>query len=332
MEKKRVLVVGAGFAGATIARVLYDTGYDVKVIDKRNHICGNAYDYINEYGIKIHKYGPHLFHTNNEEVFNFLSKFTDWTEYIHKVKAKVNNEYVPFPVNHDTLKVVPKEKVFETFFEPYSKKMWGKYYSEIIKDVFDRVKTRDSNDDRWFTDKYQVIPTKGYEFLFKNMLKNIDVELNRKFNKLIDVDYDHIFTSMSIDEYYNYKFGELPYRSIKFHNVTLPTEKYLPCTTVNFTRHSKCTRITEWKQIPEHGYNSDYTTLTYEEPCNYKETNEKDYPVPTEKNKEIYKKYKSIVNDKVTFIGRCGLYVYIDMHQAVSSSLAIAKKFMEEDE
>ena len=328
--KQNILIVGAGFAGSVIARELAENDYTVTVIDSRDHVAGNAYDYINEYGLTIHKYGPHLFHTNNKKVFDWLSKFTEWTPYVHKVNALVNNKYVPFPVNKITLKSVKKEDIQRIFFEPYGKKMWGEYYSEISKDVFDRVKLRDTDDSRYFTDDYQYIPTYGYTNMFSNMLdhKNITVKLNTNFEKVMENDYDHVFNSMAIDSYYDYIHGELPYRSIKFHNKSFISDGWLPVPTVNFTDNSKFTRVTEWNKLPNN--QSEYVSLTFEEPCDYKDNNdERYYPIMTDKYRRLYSLYKNIPNEKVTFIGRCGLYVYIDMHQAVSSSLETVKKFLD---
>ena len=329
----RFLVVGAGFAGCTIARILAEHGFSVDIIDQRPHIGGNAYDFTNEHGIRIHKYGPHYFHTNNKEVFEWLSRFTKWTKHEQKVLALLKDgTYVPFPVNTTTLKKIPKEKVFETFFEPYSRKMWGQYYDELDKSVFDRVKTKNDSDDRYYSnEKYQFIPTFGYEMLFQNMLKlsTIRVFLEKKFEKQMEKNYDHIFNSMAIDEYYDYCYGKLPYRSIKFDVCDVKIPKVLPTTNVNFT-YGPYTRVTEWKNIPDHGINDKITTLTFETPCDPEDVGgEKYYPVLTEKNRELYKKYKNIPNDKVTFIGRCGLYTYLDMHQVISSSLSTAKNFLE---
>ena len=326
----RFLVVGAGFAGATVARELADRGHQIDVIDQRNHIGGNAYDYVNEHGIRVHKYGTHLFHTSNREVFDWLSKFTQWTPYEHKLLALLSDgTYVPFRVNQNTLKVVPKERVFETFIEPYSKKMWGEWYPELSKEVFDRVKMKDNTDDRCFSDTYQFLPTLGYEHMFKNIFDhpNITVTLDTPYDKKLESDYDHVFNSMAIDQYYDYEFGELPYRSIKFVEVTMNEVRVFPAAVVNFTDSEKFTRATEWKHLPDHGENDIHTTITYEEPCDYHENNERYYPIITEENRSLYQRYKDIPNDKVTFIGRCGMYVYLDMHQVVSSSLALVKKF-----
>lgn len=326
----KYLVVGAGFSGATIARELADAGHQVDVIDKRNHIAGNAFDYTNGYGIRVHAYGPHLFHTNNKSVFDYLSRFTRWVSYEHRVKALLpNGEYVPFPPNRVTKEKV--KNVIDTFYRPYTRKMWGKELEEVNPSILNRVPGRDDDEDRYFpNDQYQHMPRDGYTALIKNMLdhSNIDVKLNFPFSKEYEAEYDHVFNSMPIDEYYDFIHGELEYRSIKFHTETIPMPKVLPSTTVNFTHNEKFTRITEWKKIPFHGENAGFTTITAEEPCCYKENNlERYYPIADDINKARYQLYNSIPNEKVTFIGRTGQYVYIDMHQAVNSALRIAMDY-----
>lgn len=326
----RYLVVGAGFSGATIARELADAGHFVDVIDRRSHLAGNAHDYENMYGIRVHTYGPHLFHTDNEKVFNYLSRFTDWVPYEHRVKALLEDgSYVPFPPNRETSSVV--DNVIDTFYRPYTKKMWGKDLEEINPAILNRVPGRDDDEDRYFpNDRYQYMPTNGYTYLIGNMLdhENISVSLNTSFNKEDETEYDHVFNSMPIDEYYDYEHGELEYRSIKFHTSTIPMPSFLPTTTVNFTHSGLYTRVTEWKKIPMHGSNDYYTTITAEEPCDYKQNNmERYYPINDAINKDRYLKYKSIDNPKTTFIGRCGQYVYIDMHQAVNSALRLAMDY-----
>jgi len=334
----KILVVGAGFSGAVIARELAEADHHVTVIDKRHHIAGNAFDYVEENGIKVHKYGPHLFHTNNADVVYWLSQFTEWVDYKHKVKAQLDDgSYVTLPVNKETKEIVGEENVLDIFFRPYTKKMWGKTLDELDPSIINRVPTRDDDNEYYFpNDEYQLMPKDGYTDLFENIFKhkNINIALNTEFTKRMEEEYDYVFNSMPIDEYFDYCHGELPYRSIKFHNVTLPMAKVLPAATVNFTHDGPYTRVTEWKNIPSHGTNNTSTILTYEEPCDYKDNNrERYYPVKDVKgeNREIYKRYKAMINtDKMQFIGRCGMYVYIDMHQAVSSALATARKFLNE--
>lgn len=334
-----ILVVGAGLYGSVVARVLADNGHSVHVIDKRDHIAGNIYDYVNKDGIRIHKYGPHLFHTNNEAVVNYLSKFTDWVEYFHKVKAILpDGRYVTLPVNRETKEIVGEDKVLDTFFRPYTKKMWGKELEELDPSIMNRVPIRDDDNELYFPkDKFQLIPKNGYTEMVLTMLDhdNIKVMLGVEFDNSYEKEFDYIFNSMPIDQYYDYEFGELPYRSIKFHTQSVPTPKILPTAVVNFTHSGPYTRMTEWKNIPCHGENELCTWITYEEPCDYTENNmERYYPVKDVdgKNREIYQLYanKAKSEEKMEFIGRCGLYVYIDMDAAVSSALACANRFIKE--
>ena len=338
---KKILVVGAGLAGATVARCLADKGFVVSVIDSRGHIAGNAFDYVDaDTGIRIHKYGPHIFHTNNRRVVDWLSNFTDWVNYKHKVKAVLSDgTYCTLPVNRETSALVGTENVIDIFFKPYTEKMWGVGIEELSPDTLNRVPVRNDMNEFYFPDdRYQMMPKNGYTAMVENILhhENITVSLNTSFDKTLESRFFHVFSSQPIDEYYEFQFGALPYRSIKFHNVVLDYPRFLPVPTVNFTNFGKYTRVTEWKSYPGGAIdNVDKTILTYEEPCDYRDNNhERYYPVKdvSGKNREIYEQYKSISNPNLTFIGRCGLYVYLDMHQAVSSSLAAAKKFIENEE
>jgi UDP-galactopyranose mutase len=329
------LVVGAGFSGVVIARELAEAGHKVVVIDKRTHIAGNAYDYVNEYGIRVHKYGPHLFHTSNQVVFDWLSKFTDWVPYKHKVKAQLEDgRYATLPVNRETKEMVGAENVLDIFFRPYTKKMWGVELDDLNPEIINRVPIRDDDNEFYFPDdKLQYMPMNGYTAMVKNILDhdNIEVLLNTVYDKSVNSDYDHIFNSMPIDEYFDFEHGDLPYRSIKFETITLPIANALPAATVNFTHDGPKTRVTEWKKIPFHGSNKYNTTLTFEEPCDYKDNNfERYYPVKDRggKNRELYEKYKDEQPYYMTFIGRCGLYAYLDMHQAVNIALTTVRKFL----
>lgn len=331
----KILVVGAGFSGAVIARELAEAGHNVTVIDSRLHIAGNAYDYVNEHGIRVHSYGPHLFHTKNKDVYDYLSRFTEWIPYKHKVKAVLSNgDYVTLPVNRATKDIVGEDKIVDTFIRPYTKKMWGMDIEDLDPSIINRVPIRDDFNEYYFPDDtYQAMPKDGYTALISNMLDwdNIAVSLGTTFDKSMEKDYDHIFNSMPIDVYYDYRYGELPYRSIKFHHVDIPTPRLLPAATVNFTHVGPYTRMTEWKNIPHHGHNHTMTTITYEEPCDYRTNNmERYYPVKDVlgTNREIYKLYAAIKHPKMTFIGRCGMYVYIDMHQAVASALSVAHNYL----
>jgi len=332
----KILVVGAGFSGAVVAHQLAKAGHDIHVIDERNHIGGNAYDYTNEKGIRVHKYGPHLFHTNNEKVYNWITQFDEWVEYKHKAKAQLKDgRYVTLPVNKETKEIVGEENIISTFFAPYTYKMWGKTIEELDPSILKRIPIRDDDNEYYFpNDQYQVIPKNGYTRIFELILdhKNIKVDLSVPFERNMEKDFDHIFNCMPIDDYFNYVYGSLPYRSLKFHHIDIPLTKLLPSTTVNFTHDGPYTRVTEWKNIPCHGTNDYYTTLTYEEPCDYITNDyQRYYPVKDVdgKNRETYEKYKKLIRSNMTFIGRCGMYVYIDMHQAINSSLQTADKFLE---
>lgn len=331
-----ILVVGCGLSGVVIARQLAQAGYKIHIIDKRSHIGGNVYDQVNEKGIRVHHYGPHLFHTKNEKVFKYLQQFGEWVPYKHKVKAMLQDgRYVTLPVNRETKDIVGEENIVETFFRPYSEKMWDMKLEELNPDILNRVPVRDDDNTYYFpNDPFQAMPKDGYTAIVKNIINhpNIRISLESPFQKSMEEDARHIFNAMPIDEYYDYRYGELPYRSVKFHTINLPMPKLLPVTTVNFTHKGPHTRVTEWKNIPAHGENNQFTTLTYEEPCDYKDNNnERFYPVKDLQgtNRELYKKYQAIPNEKTTFIGRLGLYIYIDMDQAVNAALKTAERFLQ---
>lgn len=334
-EVKRVLIVGAGIAGSVIARELAEAGIQSVVIDKRDHIAGNCYDFVNEYGILVHKYGPHFFHTNNKSIVDWLSKFTEWIPYEHKVKAILaNGQYVTLPVNKETKEIVGEENIVDIFFRPYTKKMWGMEIEELDPFIIKRVAARDDMNEKYFpTDEYQMLPKGGYTQMWRNVLDHplIEVRLNTDFKPSMEIEYDHVFNSMPIDEYFDFVHGHLPYRSMKFHTVNLPTPRILPVTSVNFTHSGPYTRMTEWQNAPSHGKNEQMTTITYEEPCDYKDNNmERYYPVKDVhgSNTKIYKMYLAMVPDNITFIGRCGKYIYMDMHVAIGDTLLVAKKFL----
>jgi UDP-galactopyranose mutase len=325
---QNILVVGAGLAGSVVARELADNGYSVTVIDKREHIGGNCFDFESN-GVRVHKYGPHIFHTNNGKVVEWLSKFTEWIEYKHKVKAFYDNKFITLPPNNETKQILG-DKLFDVVYAPYTKKMWGSL--DVDRSVLDRIKVRDDLNEYYFPDcQYQYLPSNGYTKMFESILNhpNIKVKLETNFDKHMESDYNKVFSSMPIDQYYDYCYGVLPYRSIKFHNTTNHFE--MPTPVVNFTDENKYTRITKWEMFPNHGSGQLYTL---EEPCDYKDNNmERYYPVKdvAGKNKVVYSAYKEIPNDKVIFIGRCGMYVYLDMDMAVATSLATVKNFIKRD-
>lgn len=331
----RVLVVGAGFSGSVVARILADAGYKIDLIDKRDHIAGNAFDFFNDHGIRVHKYGPHLFHTSNKKVVEWLSRFCDWTPYQHKVKALLKDgRYVTLPVNRETAEIVGADNILDVFYRPYTKKMWGISLDELNPEIINRVPIRGDMNELYFPDdEFQALPLGGYTKLIGNIINHpkIHLSLSREFSKDMELNYLHVFNSMPIDEYFNFSLGRLPYRSIKFHNFDLPIPRILPSVTVNFTHDERYTRITEWKNLPNHGFSHAFTSITVEEPCSYEDNNyERYYPIKDAAgaNLELYKKYKQMVPVNITFIGRCGLYAYLDMHQAVSVATSMAEDFL----
>lgn len=330
---RTVLIVGAGFSGAVLARGLAEKGVFVDVIDERAHVAGNCFDYVGSNGIRIHKYGPHIFHTNNKDVVDWVSQFGSWTPYQHKVKAMLENgDLVTVPPNKKTIEKLGVDGVVDTLFRPYTKKMWGLELEQLDNSIINRVKARDDDNELYFpNDKFQMLPTDGYTALFESIFShpNIKLGLNTSFSKQMEREYDHVFNSMPIDVYYDFQFGELPYRSIIFEHLEVDIPRVFKYPTINFTNDGPYTRVTEWKNYPMHGTNAYSSLLTFERPVCYKENNfERYYPVKDIDGNNVrrYQEYKSIRNDKVTFIGRCGSYVYVDMHQAINMSLQLLKK------
>ncbi len=371
----KILVVGAGFAGAVYARQLAEKGYHVTVIDKRNHIAGNCYDYVDNSGIRIHKYGPHLFHTSNMKVFEYLSRFTKWVKYEHKVVVRVGeNKLVPLPINIETINTIFNksfeseqevkffidsltiknqeitnaqdwlydkigERLTNIFYRPYTKKMWDLDLIDLSYSVVKRIKFSFSNEERYFpNDSIQFLPDKGYTELFINLLdhENINICLSEKFSKSLLKEFNHCFNSMPIDEFYDFKFGNLPYRSIKFTHSITDSDNSSGHVTINYSDSSKHTRETWWHNIPgHHVQKKDLFVKTQEEPCDYKDNEyERYYPVKTSDNRfgEIYKKYSDLKEKKIDFIGRCGTYQYLDMHQVVNQSLLNVNRWIKDHE
>lgn len=359
------LVVGAGFAGSVIAeRLAVMANKKVLVIDKRNHIGGNAYDYYNNDGILIHKYGPHIFHTNSKEVFTYLSQFTEWRPYEHKVLASVDGQLVPMPINLNTINkmynlnlssheldkffeeraekktgvktsedvVVNKvgRELYEKFFRGYTRKMWDLDPSELDASVTARVPTRTNCDDRYFTDTYQAMPLHGYTAMFTKMLNhpNIKVMLNTDYKEIeAAIPFKNIIYTGPVDEYFNYCYGKLPYRSLDFKFETMDKETFQATGTINYPNEQMYTRITEFKYLT--GQKHHKTSVVYEFP---KATGDPYYPIPRPENAEIYKKYQKLAEaqSNTYFVGRLASYKYYNMDQVVASSLALYKKMIAE--
>ena len=359
------LIVGAGFAGSVLAeRLANQANKKVLIIDKRDHIGGNAYDYYNNDGILIHKYGPHIFHTNSKEVFEYLSQFTPWRQYEHKVLGSIDGQLVPIPINLNTINklynlnlcsadvenffaeraekvdrvktsedvVVSKvgRELYEKFFRGYTRKMWDLDPSELDASVTARVPTRTNRDDRYFTGTYQAMPLYGYTHMFQNMLshKNIKVMLNTDYKEIIDImPFKNLIFTGPVDEYFNYCYGKLPYRSLEFKFETVDKEVFQPTGTVNYPNEQLYTRITDFKYLT--GQVHPKTAVVYEFP---KAEGDPYYPVPRPENAELYKKYQQLASTKKNtyFVGRLATYKYYNMDQVVAQALTTFKKITQE--
>jgi len=357
------MIVGAGFAGAVMAeRLAAGSGQRVLVVDRRPHIGGNAYDERNEAGQLYHKYGPHLFHTNSAEVFNYLSRFTDWRPYEHRVLGNVDGMLVPIPINRTTINrlyglslrsdaeaadwlasraepvdvVKTSEDVvvsaigrelYEKFFRGYTRKQWGLDPSELDKSVTARVPTRTSTDDRYFGDKFQAIPAEGYTRMFERMLDhpNIDVMTGVDFAEVrATYSFGRLVFTGPIDEYFGFCFGALPYRSLRFEHEILDQEKFQPVATVNYPDEAvPYTRITEYKHFT--GDTGPVTSITTEYPA---AEGDPYYPIPREANQRLYKRYEALADAEpdTLFVGRLATYKYYNMDQVVGQALATWRK------
>jgi UDP-galactopyranose mutase len=355
------LVVGAGFAGATIAeRLAAHAGKTVLICDKRPHIGGNAYDHYDEAGILVHKYGPHIFHTNSRDVYDYLSCFTDWRPYQHRVLACVDGQLLPIPINLDTVNrmygtnytsfeleqfftsiaepvahiktsedvIVSKvgRELYEKFFRNYTRKQWGLDPSELDASVTARVPVRTNRDDRYFTDTYQVMPLRGYTAMFQRMLShpNIKILLNADYREIRRViPHEQVVFTGPIDEYFDYRFGRLPYRSLEFQFETRNVSVAQPGAVVNYPNENAYTRVTEFKYLT--GQEHPKTTLVYEYA---RADGDPYYPVPRPENAALYKKYQELAEATtgVRFLGRLGTYKYYNMDQVVAQALSLYAK------
>ena len=361
------IIVGAGFAGGVLAERLATQAHKkILIIDKRNHIGGNTYDYYDEHGIMVHKYGPHIFHTNSFEVFSYLSRFTKWRQYEHHVLASVDGQLVPIPINQNTInclfglnlnsdellefynKRAEKRNIiktsedvvinavgrelYEKFFRGYSKKQWGLDPSQLDASVTARVPTRVNRDNRYFTDTYQSMPLHGYTKLFENMLShnNIKIMLNTDYKDVINIiPHKKLIYTGPVDDYFNNCYGKLPYRSIDFKFETFDAESFQPTGTVNYPNSHAYTRITEFKYLT--GQRHHKTSIVYEYPT---ADGDPYYPIPCPENNNMYKKYQLLADTlpNVFFSGRLGTYKYYNMDQVVAQSLTLFKKLMHENE
>jgi UDP-galactopyranose mutase len=373
MALNTILVVGAGFAGAVYARTLAEHGYRVDVIDRRPHIGGNAYDETMPTGVRVHRYGPHLFHTNMAPVVAWVRRFGSFVRYEHRVQAELaNGRYVPLPINRTTINEVfgaklntPEEvRVFlaglavpianpanaaehlyahigrlltDLFFRPYTRKMWEFDLEDLDAAVVKRIPLRYDDEDRYFPDDiFQLLPEHGYTKVFENILDHelIRVILDTPFHATMRQGYAHCFNGMAIDECFDEMFGPLPYRSIRFEHREEPASyAHGTASVVNFTDARPHTRQTDWSRLPHHGAGLARKTITLEQACDYRDNAmERYYPVKTSdgRNDAIYRRYRDHAagDPSMTFIGRCGMYQYLDMHQVINQSLIGARTWL----
>ncbi len=355
------LIAGAGFAGAVCSERLASAGRRVLIVDRRPHIGGNAFDTVDANGILIHPYGPHIFHTNSKRVFAYLSRFTDWRFYEHRVLAQVEGHLYPLPINRRTLNAlynldldeagaaahfekvrIPKEEIktsedavlnsvgadlCEKFFRGYTRKQWGLDLSELAAGVAARIPTRTNDDDRYFSDSFQFMPAQGYAKMFARMLDhpNIEIALATDFFavRASHAAREIIYTG-PIDAYFDYRFGKLPYRSLRFEHEHLPDAgRFQPVGTVNYPNDHSYTRITEFKHLTGQLHRG--TSLVREYP---QSGGDPYYPIPRPDNEALFKQYAALAaaEPNVHFAGRLAEYRYYNMDQVVAAALALAEK------
>ena len=355
------LIVGAGFAGSVLAeRLARGAGKSVLLCDRRNHIGGNAYDEYDAAGILVHKYGPHIFHTNSKEIFDYLSRFTGWRDYEHRVLAHVDGQLVPVPINLDTInKIYGRDfseneaadflasqaepcptvrtsedvvvsqvgrHLYEKLFRGYTRKQWGVDPSELDAQVTARIPVRTNRDDRYFTDRYQSMPKQGYTRMFENMLdhSNITLALGADYRDVVKkVRFRKLIYTGQVDEFFDLRHGKLPYRSLEFQHTTLDREWFQPVAVVNYPNEHDFTRITEFKHLTGQAHSR--TSVV----CEYPSANgDAYYPIPRPENAAIYAKYRELAAacPDVHFVGRLATYRYYNMDQVVGQALTLYKK------
>jgi UDP-galactopyranose mutase len=357
------LIVGAGFAGSTIAeRLASDAGKKVLICDRRPHIAGNAYDHYDAAGVLVHKYGPHIFHTNSRDVYDYLSQFTEWRPYQHRVLACVDGQLLPVPINLNTVNRMygtnltsfqleeffasvaePRAQIktsedvivsrvgrelYDKFFRNYTRKQWGLDPSELDAAVTARVPVRTNLDDRYFTDTYQVMPQHGYTRMFERMLThpNIKILINADYREVRDmIPHREVIFTGPIDEFFDYRYGKLPYRSLEFKFETRNVAVAQEAPVINYPNENAYTRITEFKYLT--GQEHSKTSLVYEFP---KADGDPYYPIPRPENAALYRRYQALADQTpgVHFLGRLGTYKYYNMDQCVAQALSYYRKVL----
>ena len=355
------LIVGAGFSGAVVAsQMARNFGKKVMLVDRRPHLAGNAYDHHDAAGVLVHKYGPHIFHTNSKDVFNYLSQFTQWRDYEHRVLASVDGQLVPIPINLDTVNrlhrlnltteelegylngiaekresIITSEDVivsrvgrdlYEKLFRNYTRKQWGLDPSQLDASVAARIPVRLNRDDRYFSDSYQAMPLHGYTRMFENLLDhpNITIALDTDYRNVWNgIKYKELIYTGPVDEFFDFRLGKLPYRSLQFKHETLDTSRLQPVAVINYPNDHAYTRVTEFKQLT--GQVHSKTSVVYEYPC---DEGDPYYPIPRPENAALYKAYESLANETkgVHFAGRLATYKYYNMDQVVAQALTLCAK------
>jgi UDP-galactopyranose mutase len=362
------LIVGAGFAGSVLAeRLATQAGQSVLLVDKRPHLAGNAYDHYDDAGVLVHKYGPHIFHTNAERVVRYLSAFTAWRAYEHRVKAKVDGRLLPIPINLDTVnelygldldpdglteffaeRAEPVDRartsedvvvgtvgreLYEKFFRGYTRKQWGLDPCELDASVTARVPTRTNRDDRYFTDTFQAMPLHGYTRMFERMVvrPGIKILLNTDYREIEGlVPFRKMIYTGPVDEYFDYCYGKLPYRSLHFEFETYDSEVHQEAPVVNYpAEDTPYTRATEFKYLT--GQEHPKTTVVRELP---RAEGDPYYPVPRPENAVLYKEYKALADETrdVEFVGRLATYKYYNMDQVVAQALAVFDRLVGQEQ
>lgn len=363
IEAYDYLVVGAGISGITAANILAGKNKKVSVVEKRANIGGNCYDFYNDEGLLIHLYGPHIFHTSDKEVWEYLSRFTEWLDYVHYVKAFIDGKYISFPINIRTFEQLfekpfsredveawlDREKenfseiknaedmvisrmgryIYETFFKNYTLKQWGVGAEKLAPEITARIPIRLSRDERFFTDQFQGVPKKGYTKMFENMLEheNISVFLGTDYKEMAgQIKYDTIIFTGPFDEFFDYRYGPLPYRGITFEFEVLDKDSALPCAVVNYPNDFDYTRVTEFKKLTRQDHKK--TCLCYEYPGESIAGQQKpvpSYPVLNNKSRAIFEKYKCLADkqDTTIFLGRLGQFQYLNMDECVKNALQL---------
>ena len=361
-ERVDTLVVGAGYAGAIVAeRLASQCGHSVLVVDRRDHVAGNAYDYLDKHGVRVHAYGPHIFHTNAQRVVEYLSGFTDWRPYEHRVLAKVDEQLLPMPINRTTVnrlygldlssdeemesfyeeRAVPVDQIrtsedavvsrvghdlYERFFRGYTRKQWRRDPRELHASVCARIPVRTNTDDRYFTDCHQAMPSDGYTAMFERILDHarIEVRLGTDFEAVRDsVEHSHLVYTGQIDSFFDFRYGALPYRSLVWELRNEPTpDAELVQPVASINFPSE---EVPWTRITEFrhltGQVHRSSTLAVEFPAG---DGHPYYPIPHDDTRALYKRYETLAAElpAVTFVGRLARYQYLNMDQVVAQALA----------